>query len=119
MEMLEYEIEEYEQMDKEALPPQEKHEEIYSGAARELSVVFSHLTFLRGSTSEWDDDIELEELLNSFPKQAIFDLFDKTATFVQKKTAFKIIDRLIKNRRKSQSSATQTDSDQLDQIKRL
>jgi hypothetical protein len=76
-------LQEYENMSSKALPSKLNCKlEEYSGANRELSVIFSQLTLLKGITAELNDSLDVEKLISQFPKKAIFDLFDQTASIV-------------------------------------
>jgi hypothetical protein len=49
---------------------------------------------------------DIEQLLKEIPKQSIYAMFEETATEVQKKTAFKILERMITSKKNNVDSYT-------------
>lgn len=67
----------------------------YSDVNRELRMIFTHLILAK---SDEDDDLNLEDIdraIQQIPKDCLYDLFEEKATALQKKTAYKIIERVI------------------------
>lgn len=53
---------------------------------------------------------DIEQALRDIPKQSIYAMFEEKATEVQKKTAFRILERVIMSKKSFTENESQTDS---------
>ena len=81
----------------------------YSNVNRDLSLINAHLCLSVGTFQLKDVKISQEtDPVEALPRDQLQILLDETATSVQKRTAMKILERVIMNQRKISSVETQT-----------
>lgn len=115
---LKQDLVEYESLATQPLPNQDgAHPADYSGVNKELGQIFAHMALFRAPQEDDASLAEIQRILAAIPQEALLELFEETATSVQKKTAFRILERLFRAKKEGADQGTQTSGGEYESAK--